>query len=184
MRVMHDAVTGKGWCLALWVHHFGFLFAPITKMNRLFNKNRKNSPEPSPQGVLPGIPTNIAAGSAGHQPDPNIGPEDEKNRSYPDPEADWPDLAVSLDGRSGGDSRIVFQDRMDEDQELPTSEAWTSGVVIGGTGRGNDSTSKCSRFLRLGPTFMFFSSSDPGNTGGGVSEPAEPSRGTCQSIPS
>ena len=53
-------------------------------------------------------------------------------------------MAVSLDGRSGGDSRIVFQDRMDEDQELPASETWTSGVVIGGTGRGNDPTSECS----------------------------------------
>ena len=78
-------------------------------------------------------------------------------------------------------------DKMDEDQEFPASEAWTSGVVIGGNGRGNDSTSKCSWFLRLGPTFMkitFFSSSDPGDAGGGVSEPAEVSRGTCQSIPS
>ena len=38
----------------------------------------------------------------------------------------------------------MFQDRMDEDQELPASETWTSSVGIGGTGRGNDPTSECS----------------------------------------
>ena len=85
---MHDALTGKGWCLASWVHHFGFLFTLTTKMNRLFNKKRKKPPESSPQGVLPGIPTDIAAGSVSHEAEPNIGPEGEESRSYQDPEVD------------------------------------------------------------------------------------------------
>ena len=70
-----------GWRLALWVRHFGFLFTPITKMNHLFNKKRKKSPEPPPQGGYPGFPPNIAA-PVRHQSGPNIGPKGGESRSY------------------------------------------------------------------------------------------------------
>ena len=110
-------------------------------MNRLFNKKRKKSPESS---SLPGIPTNAVAGSVSHQVGLNIRPEGANSLSCQYPEADSPDPIVSLDERGGGESRVAFQDRMDEDQELPASEAWTSGVVIDGTERGDDPTSKCS----------------------------------------
>ena len=42
---------------------------------------------------------------------------------------------------SGGGVKIVFQDRMDEDQELPAS---SSCVVIGSVGSGNNPTGECS----------------------------------------
>jgi len=48
---------------------------------------------------------------------------------------DRPDLTVVLDDRSGEGSRIVSQNRMDEDREPHAWVASTSGVVIGGNNR-------------------------------------------------
>jgi len=51
---------------------------------------------------------------------------------------------VSLDEKSSEGSRIVFQDRMDEDQEPPAPGTSTSGVVIGSTGYRRNPTSEYS----------------------------------------
>jgi len=51
---------------------------------------------------------------------------------------------VALDIRDGVGPNIVFEDRMDEDQELPASEARTSGVAIGGSDYRNKPTSEYS----------------------------------------
>ena len=124
-----------------WVHHSHGSLSPSTTMKRFFKNKRKKSPKPSPQGILPTTPTDIAAGPVRHQVQSNIGPEGGQTRSYQGSEVDRSDLTVALDGRTGGGSRIVFQDRTDEDQVLPVSVASTSAVVIGGTGRRNNRTS-------------------------------------------
>ena len=62
------------------------------------------------------------------------------------PTVDQPDLTVASDDRSGGGSRIVPQDRANEEQELHASVASTSGVMIGGTERRNNRTSTCDPF--------------------------------------
>ena len=116
-------------------------------MNRLFKNKRKKSPEHPPQGTSPGVPIDTAAGPASYQPRPNIGLEGGQIRSHQDLEADRPDLTVALDQGSSGSSQIEFQDSMDEDQELPTSAAWTSGVAIGGTESRNNRTSEHFRSL-------------------------------------
>jgi len=115
--------------------------SPSTTMNRFFSNKRKKSPEPSPQGILPTIPTDTATEPVRYQVQSNIGPEGGQTRSDQGPEVDLHDLTVVLDDRTSGGSRIVFKDRMDEDQELPASVASTSGVVIGGTERRNNRTS-------------------------------------------
>ena len=125
----------------------------MSMMDRLFNKKRKKSPEPPPQGGLPGISTNIA-GPVSYQAESNISPGGRESRPYQDLEADLADLIVSLDEGSGEGSLTVFQDRIGEGQEPPASGAWTSGVLSGGTEHKNDPTSKCSWSLRLGPMFM------------------------------
>jgi len=114
---------------------------PSTTMSRFFSNKRKKSPQPFPQGILPTITTDTAAGPVRYQVQSNTGPEGGQTRSDRGPEVDRPDLTVALDDRTGGGSRIGFQDRMDEDQELPASVASTSGVVIGGTERRNNRTS-------------------------------------------
>ena len=112
-------------------------------MKRFFNNKRKKSPESSPQGTFPTIPTDIAAGLVSYQAQSNIGPEGGQIRSNQRPEVDRPDLTVALDHRSGEGSGIVFRDGMDGDQEPFASVASTSGVVIGGTEHRNNHTSEC-----------------------------------------
>ena len=76
-----DAPTNEGrwWRSASWpVHHFDFLFTPITKMNRLFLKKPKKSPKPSPQEILPKTPPDVVVGRVNHQADSNVGPEGEE----------------------------------------------------------------------------------------------------------
>ena len=116
---------------------------PGTTMNRLFNNKRKKPPESFPQGILPTITTDIAAGPVSYQAQSNIGPEGGQTRSNRGPEVDRPDITLALDDRTGGGPGIVFQDRMDEDQEPPVSVASTSGVVIGGTECRNRRTGEC-----------------------------------------
>jgi len=111
-------------------------------MDRLFKNKHKQSPEPPPQDTSPGVPIDTAAGPVSYQPRPNIGLQGGQTRSYQDLEADRPDLTVALDQGSSGSSRIKFQDSMGEDQKLPTSVAWTSGVAIGGTESRRNRTSE------------------------------------------
>ena len=69
--------AAKGWCLVLWVHHFGFLFAPRTRMDRLLNKKSKKSLKSSRGHIALGIPTNVATGPLGFRADLDIGPKGE-----------------------------------------------------------------------------------------------------------
>ena len=57
------------------------------KISKLLNKKRKKSPEPLPEGGLPGTPLNIAA-AAIHQTESRIGPEGGEFRSYQGPAVD------------------------------------------------------------------------------------------------
>jgi len=54
---------------------------PSTTTSRFFNNKRKRSSEPSPQGIFPTVPTDIAAGPVGYQAQSNIGPEGGHTRS-------------------------------------------------------------------------------------------------------
>jgi len=112
-------------------------------MNRLFKNKRKQSPDPSPQDTSPGIPADIAAGPVSHQGQLNIGLQGGRIRSYQDLETDRADLTVTPGDGNSGDSQVVFQDSMDEDQEHPASGASTSGAMIGGTESRSNRTSEC-----------------------------------------
>jgi len=89
-----------------------------------------------------------------------------------------------LGERDSEGPRIVSQDKSGGGQDLPTPGASTSGVVDAGIGGGNDPMSGCFRSLSFGPIFTspFFSplDEDIGDTGGGESDSAEVSRGTCR----
>ena len=122
-------------------------------MNRLFNSKRKKSPEHSQPDSFT---TDVAAGPVSYQAQSNIGPVGGQSRSYQDPSVDRPDLTTALDERSGGGSQIDFQDRMDEDQELPVLEAWASGAAIDGAARRHNPTSECSWSPRLTPMSIVF----------------------------
>jgi len=172
---MHRCIVAP---LSLWVHRFGFLFSPTATMKQFFKSKRKQSPEPLPQDTSPGIPADIAAGTIGYKAQLNTNLEGGRARFHQDPEVD---LTVAPDQGSSGGSQMVFQGSTDKGQELPASEAWTSGVVIGGR---KNRTSECFLFLslRLGPIFMWIPSSDEdaGDTGGKIIESAEASRSMCR----
>ena len=120
-------------------------------MKRLFKINRKKSPKPPHQPIPPETPADTAPGP------PDLGAELDftspgdggQNVSDNDLEADHTDLPVPRNERRKIGPRVVFQDGMDGDQELPASGASTSVVAIGGAGYGNQlGSSKCFRFLR------------------------------------
>ena len=93
-------------------------------MKRLLKKiQREKSPKPLQQPTLPGKPVDIAAG--------------------PPNEVDSPDTAILPDEGGKISPRILFQDGMDANQQLPASGAQISEVVIGGAGCGNLLTGKC-----------------------------------------
>ena len=125
----------------LWVHES---YSSITTMKRFFKINRKKSPKPS-QPIPPEKPADIVAGPPNLRAEPNVTiPSDgERNDSDNGPEADHTDPTVPPNegGRIG--SQALFQDEMDVGQELPTSGASTSGVVIGGVDYGDQLASKC-----------------------------------------
>ena len=93
-------------------------------MKRLLKKiQREKSPKPLQQPTLPGKPADIAAG--------------------PPDEVDYPDIAILPDEGGKISPRILFQDGMDADQQLPASGAQISDVVISGAGCGSLLTGKC-----------------------------------------
>ncbi|KAF9642448.1 hypothetical protein BDM02DRAFT_2236958 [Thelephora ganbajun] len=100
-----------------------FPFATRTKMDRLLNrlldKKPKKSPKPSQKRNSSGTPPSVATGPLRSRED--IGPDGPANES------------------SGG-SGIVSHDNSGEGKELPTPEASTSGVAVGGTDGRNDRT--------------------------------------------
>jgi len=149
-------------------------------MDRIFNKKRKKSPKP-PQQL--GVSTNTVAGP-GFLAKTDIDLKGDQDYSYQDLEVDRVDLTTMLGERGSRGTRIVSQDKSGGGQDLPAPEASTSGVIDTGIGRGNDPKNEGFRSLSFGPilTSPFFSSLDEdiGDTGGGESEPAEASRGTCR----
>ena len=112
---------------------------------------RKKSPEPPRQSDPFGRPVGIAVGSPALQAEPHVILHGTHNLPCQDLEVDQPDLTIPPDegGRAG--PRIMFQDGMDVDQELPASGASTPGFAILDAGYGNRPTSESSRSLRMDP---------------------------------
>ena len=120
-------------------------------MKRLFKINRKKPPKPPHQPIPPETPADTAPGppDLGAELDVTSPGDGGQNVSDNDLEADHTDLLVPRNEGGKIGPRVLFQDGMDGDQELPASEgASTSVVAIGGAGYGNQLGSKCFRFLR------------------------------------
>jgi len=109
-------------------------------MNRLFKKKSKKLHKSARQHIYLGIPTHIAAGPLGFQAELDIGPKGE-SRSYRDLE-NQPDPTVTPDENDTRASRIVFQDKK-EDQGLYPPGTSTAGAAVGGGEHGEDPTSEC-----------------------------------------
>ena len=123
----------------------------ITTMKGFFkNFKPKKSPKPPRQPIPPETPADIAPvpPDLGAELDVTSPGDGGQSVSDNDLEADQTDLPAPWNegGRMG--PRVLFQDGVDEDQELPASEgASTSVVAIGGVDYGNQLGSKCFRFL-------------------------------------
>jgi hypothetical protein len=110
---------------------------PITQMKDLFKIEREKSPKPPQQPTLPGKPVDIAAGLPDFRTELDVNSDDGRRLSSQVLEPDSLDTAMLPDegGRIG--PRILFQDGMDANQQLPASGAGTSDVAIGGDGCGS-----------------------------------------------
>ena len=126
-------------------------------MDRLFSKKPKKSLKYSQRDIFLGIPTSIAAGPLGFRAELDIGPEGEKNPAHQDLEVDSTDSTVAPDGESSRGSRIVFQGKTDEDQELPAPEISTPDAVVSDTDHGPGPSGECFRSLPSELTFMWTS---------------------------
>ena len=111
-------------------------------MKRLFKLKRKKSPNPPRQHNASAEPADIAARPPDLRAEPDAIPDGGRNLSYGGPEADRTDLMVPLDEREREGSQVLVQDGLDGVRELHASGASASGVVIGGTGRGNQPESE------------------------------------------
>ena len=113
-------------------------------MKRFFKIKRKEQPKPPRKPIRLENPANIGARPPDIREEVDVTPDGGRNLSRNDPGADRAGLAVLPDegGRMG--TRVVFQDTMDGEQELPASGASTSGVGTGGAGYRNQLASKCS----------------------------------------
>ena len=116
----------------------------ITPMRSPFKKiKREKSPKPPQQPTTPGTPVDIAVGP----PDFRTELEDNSDggRRLPSqiPEVDSPDPTIlpNEGGRVG--PRIIFQDGMDANQQLPAPGAHISDVVISGAGCESLLAGKC-----------------------------------------
>ena len=99
-------------------------------MMHLLKGKRKKSPEPSPQSDPFGRPADIAAGSPALQAKPHDILDGTHNLPNPDLEVDQPDLTIPPDEGGGAGPRIMFQDGIDVNRELPASAASTPGFAI------------------------------------------------------
>ena len=117
-------------------------------MSHLLKGKRKKSPEPPRQSDPFGWPADIAVGSPALQAKPHEILDGTHNLPCRDLEIDQPDPTIPLDGGGGAGSRIMFQDGMDTDRELPASGASTPGFAILDAGYGNRPTSEFSWTLR------------------------------------
>ena len=121
----------------------------VTPMMHRLKGKRKKSPEPPRQSDPFGRPANVTVGSPALQTKPHVIPDGTHNLPCRDLEVDQPDLTTPPDegGRAG--PRIMFQDGMDADQELPASGASTPGFAILDSGCGNRPTSESFWSLRM-----------------------------------
>ena len=121
-------------------------------MKHLFKKlKRRNSPKPPQQPILPGRPVDISAGPPESRTELDDNSDGRPSLSSQVLEVDSPDPAILPDegGRIG--PRILFQDEVDANQQLPASEgAQTSDVAIGGDGCRSLLAGVCFRSLRWG----------------------------------
>ena len=156
---------------------------PITQMRRFFKIKREKLPETPHQPILPGKPVDIAAGPPDFRTELDDNSDEEWSLSSRVPEVDSPDPALLPDegGRIG--PRILFQDGMDANQQLPASGAKISDVVIGGAGCGSLLAGRCFLSLRwgrnsCGPLTLFSSVVGSSDTSEGI-EQTEASTGMC-----
>ena len=121
----------------------------ITPMSHLLKGKRKKSPKPPRQSDPFGRPAGTAVGSPALQAEPHVIPDGTHNLPRRDLKVDQPDLTIPPDEGGGAGPRIMFQEGIDVDQELPPSGASTPGFGILGAGYGNRPTSESSLSLRM-----------------------------------
>ena len=102
-------------------------------MKHLFKKRKHGkSPKPPQQPILPGKP--IDAGPPDFRTALDDNSDGGRSLSSQVLEVDSPDPAILPEEGGGIDPRILFQDGMDTNQQLPAPGAQTSNVVISGDG--------------------------------------------------
>ena len=118
-------------------------------MKRLFKIKRNESPKPPQKPIRLDKPADIGAGPPDNRAEADASPDGGQNLSYESPGVDRTDLTVPPDERGKVGPRMVFQDGMVGNQELPASGPSTSGasapgVVIGDVDNRNQLASKLS----------------------------------------
>ena len=122
-------------------------------MRRLLKKiKREKSPKPPQQPTLPAKPVDIAAGPPDFRTELDDNSDRGRSLSSQVPEVDSPDPAILPDEGGGIGPRVMFQDGMDANQQLPASlsGAQISDVVISGAGHESLLAGKCFSSLRRG----------------------------------
>lgn len=123
-------------------------------MNGLFGKNPKKSLERSKAAVFPGIlASSTAVGTLGFQAALDVSPRGKWSHSYHNIAVVKPDSTVAQGGKDNGGSRNASQAKRKEDQEHPTPEILTPGVVDD-TEHGNHPSGECFQPPFPVPTFM------------------------------
>ena len=120
------------WDLVSRVRRSGLLFAPETRMDRLFAKKSKKSLKSSQRHIALGIPTGVAVGPLGFQTELDIGPKGERYRPDRDLETGGPDSTVVPDEKDVRASRIVFLEGKSKDQGFAATEVSTAGDATSG----------------------------------------------------
>ena len=111
-------------------------------MKRFFKIKRKESPRPPQLPISPGNPANITAGSSGFSAQSDASLEGAQSLTRIARKIASSDC--QLDKGGGTNTQIDYQERADEDQGLPASQACGSTVVIGRTDSGSKLTGGCS----------------------------------------
>ena len=116
---------------------------PVTQMRRLFKIKREKPPKPPQQPTLPGKPVYLATGPPDFRTELDGNSDCGRSHSSQVLEVDSPDPALLPDEGGGMGPRILFQDGMDANQQLPASGAQVSDIVISGAGCGSLLAGKC-----------------------------------------
>ena len=112
-------------------------------MRRLFKIKREKSPKPPQQPTLPGKSVDIAAGPPDFRTELDGNSDCGRSLSSQVPEVNSPNPAILQDEGGVMGPRILFQDGMDANQQLPASGAQISDIVISGAGCGSLLAGKC-----------------------------------------